>query len=539
MAGRSAPSATAARRVAVRVGLAAVRRPNPLESLSDWTRARRGKAAATKGKPKSKARPKAKPKAGRKTKVSAASGAAVKPAAKPRAPTPKAPKPPKPPKGPKRPREPLPRPDWRVVGAGAGLAGAAVLAWAVIAGPLAPDDGPEVETKVVTVAVETDDAADAPVGPLGFPLVATRNTTRVGGPDPASDAAAVALATHPRSPLAAPIEAAALVEDSSPYAGIAAASLAAQPLGAPLLIGGDELPEPTADALAKLNPKGGGPGEAAVYRIGEVPAPDGYTTEKVGGGSPAETANAVDELRTELIGDPGHIVVASGDEPGYAMPAAGWAARSGDPVLFTGKDEVPQATLDALERHEGVPVYVLGPPSVISENAVRQIERITSGVQRVGAEGRVANAIAFARYTDVDFGWNINDPGHGLVMANTARPLDATAAATLSASGKWGPLLVIETPATLPTELRDFLLDIKPGYETDPTRAVYNHVWLIGDSSAIGGRVQAEVDELAELAPISAAAAPPGGIGQPSGPEPEPDVQDDAGGSGDNGADQP
>ncbi len=68
-------------------------------------------------------------------------------------------------------------------------------------------------------------------------------------------------------------------------------------------------------------------------------------------------------------------------------------------------------------------------------------------MQRVGDEGRVANAIAFARYTDADFGWNINDPGHGLVIANTDRPLDATAAATLSASGKWGPLLVLETPA--------------------------------------------------------------------------------------------
>ena len=138
---------------------------------------------------------------------------------------------------------------------------------------------------------------------------------------------------------------------------------------------------------------------------------------------------------------------------------------------------------------------------------MREIERISPGVQRVGAEGRVANAIAFARYTDQDFGWNINDPGHGLVIASTSRPLDAAAAATLSASGKWGPLLLLETPATLPAELSDFLLDIKPGFSEDPTRAVYNHVWLIGDSGAVGGRVQAEVDELAELAPITAGGA--------------------------------
>ncbi len=191
------------------------------------------------------------------------------------------------------------------------------------------------------------------------------------------------------------------------------------------------------------------------------------------------------------------------------MPAAAWAARSGDPVLFSGAEEVPGATIEALRRHRGVPVYVLGPESVISDEAVREMERASPGIQRVGAEDPVANAIAFARYTDSTFGWNINDPGHGLVVANTSRPLDAAAAATLSASGKWGPLLLTDTADALPADLRSFLLDIKPGYESDPTRAVYNHVWLIGDTTQIGARVQAEIDELSELAPIGAAAGAP------------------------------
>ena len=66
-----------------------------------------------------------------------------------------------------------------------------------------------------------------------------------------------------------------------------------------------------------------------------------------------------------------------------------------------------------------------------------------------------------------------------------------------------------DTADALPAELRSFLLDIKPGYDDDPTRAVYNHVWLIGDASAIGGAVQAEVDELAELARDRPGAAGP------------------------------
>jgi hypothetical protein len=43
---------------------------------------------------------------------------------------------------------------------------------------------------------------------------------------------------------------------------------------------------------------------------------------------------------------------------------------------------------------------------------------------------------------------------------------------------------------------------VKPGYESDPTRAFYNHVWVIGDQEAIGVGEQAEIDSVAELAKI-------------------------------------
>jgi hypothetical protein len=443
----------------------------------------------------------------------------------------------------------LPRPpgnvDRRLLWGLGAAAGVALVAWA-LASLLGGDDEPEVETRVVTVAVESDEPEAAPVGPLGFPLVATRNTTRIGGPDPVTDAAAIALATHPRSPTAPPTEAAVLVDADDPYAGIAASVLAGPPLRAPILIGGSgELPVVTADALAKLAPQGGsGPADAAVYRVGDVAAPSGLSSEQVGSGSAAEIAADLEELRTRLFrAPPRHLLVASGEDAAYAMPAAAWAARSGDPVLFSGRDDVPEATLEALARHRGTPIYVLGPPSVISDEAVRELERVSPGVTRIGAEGPVANSVAFARFADSTFGWNINDPGHGLVIANGARPLDAAAAAPLSASGKWGPLLVLDAPGTLPEDLRTFLLDIKPGFEEDPTRAVYNHVWLIGDATAIGARVQAEVDELAELAevgpgaggPVGEAPATPAPAQPGRAPAPEAEPQPGQGGSGNRG----
>jgi hypothetical protein len=419
--------------------------------------------------------------------------------------------------------------DWRVAIAG-GVAVAAIVA-AVLIAVLSGGDEPEAETRVVTVAVASDDPEEAPVGTLGFPLVATRNTTRIGGPDAISDAAAAALATHPPAPDAEPIEAAILVADGNWQAGVAAAALAGPPLRAPLLIGDrGGVPDATVQALAQLKPRGGtGPADVAVYRVGGAAAPTDLQSEELDGSSPGDVAESIDKLRARLVGgEPAHILVASEEKPAYAMPAAAWSARSGDPVLFSGAKEVPGATIDALRRHRGVPVYVLGPESVISDEALREMERVSPGIRRVGEEGPVANAIAFARYSHSSFGWNINDPGHGLVLANTSRPLDAAAAATLSASGKWGPLLVTETADALPADLRSFLLDIKPGYESDPTRAVYNHIWLIGDASQIGARVQAEIDELAELAPVGRGTGPAPatddepGFPLPGGPESEP-----------------
>jgi hypothetical protein len=95
------------------------------------------------------------------------------------------------------------------------------------------------------------------------------------------------------------------------------------------------------------------------------------------------------------------------------------------------------------------------------------------------------------------------------VIANASRPLDAAAAAPLSASGKWGPLLVTESADVVPAPLRGFLLDIKPGYQSDPTRAFYNHAWLIGNNGALSVSFQAQIDEVLELVRIRTGAEQP------------------------------
>jgi hypothetical protein len=386
-------------------------------------------------------------------------------------------------------------------------------------GPAVATPAPRIIALEVPVPEET--------GELGFPEFATKNTTRVAGADPATDAAGVALAVHPSTGDLPGPDAVTLVNASEWQAGIAAASLVAAPVAAPVLVtGSDDVPELTAAALRALDPQGSAATAGRqVFAIGTAVRPEGFDSLELEGSDPADLAAEIDRLRERLAGKPSHLLVVSSEEPALAMPAAGWAARSGDPVLFAERDALPQATAEALERHDGVPVYVLAPQSAISAKTMKAIQKISPGAERIGAEDPVENAIEFARYASGSFGWNINDPGHGFVIANIERPLDAAAAAPLSASGTWGPLLVSDDAGAVPEALAEYLLDLKPGYAGDPTRAVYNHVWLIGDAEALSVDFQGRVDELAEVVPVTSGSGedalgpPPGRPESQPGPE--------------------
>ncbi len=80
---------------------------------------------------------------------------------------------------------------------------------------------------------------------LGYPAFATNNTTRIGGADPTSNAAAVALATFPSTTSAQRPAAVALVGEDDWQGAIAASVLMAAPVKAPVLISAQGgVPEP-------------------------------------------------------------------------------------------------------------------------------------------------------------------------------------------------------------------------------------------------------------------------------------------------------
>ena len=339
---------------------------------------------------------------------------------------------------------------------------------------------------------------------LGFPAFATKNTTRVGGADPIADAAGVAQAIYPARSRDTRPAAVTLVDVKDWRAAISAAQLMSRPLRAPLLLSeGDKLPDATQSALDALGPTGAEKaGKAQVIRVGKTATPKGLRSSDLEGADPSELAQAIDRLHTAAAGAPTRaVVVAPSSAPEFAMPAAAWAAKAGDPVLWADRDRLPPATKAAIVAHRRPRIYVLGPASAISDKVLKQLGDLGTA-RRVSAAEPVANAIAFARFTDGRFGWNAVDPGHGLVFASAKRPVDAAAAAPLSGAGTYGPLLLVTDANALPRPLQDYLLDIQPGYDADPVRGVYNHGWIVGDEAALSVDVQSRIDALLEIQPV-------------------------------------
>ena len=375
-------------------------------------------------------------------------------------------------------------------------------------------------TSVQTVTVGVPSQAPQAVQQLGFPSLATKNTTRVDGADPAADAAGVALAVYPSAAAGTHPFAVTLAPEDDWPAAIAASVLMSAPIRAPVLLSGSiALPAATAAALKLLAPAGSGSiGGARVIRVGAVPPVGNAHAASITGSDPYTLAAGIDRFVSAAAGRASpDVVVASATAPAYAMPAAGWAAESGDPVLYVNARGVPGATRQALQSHQHPHIYVLGPASVIPDSVLAQLAHYGT-VKRVGGADPAANAVAFAIYRDPacpygqpcahvpgSFGWAMRSPGHGYTLLNASRPLDAAASAALSASGDYGPQLLLENASTLPRAVLNFFLDYAtPGYTQEgPTAAVYNHGWVIGDQRQISVPVQAQIDNLLEAVPQS------------------------------------
>lgn len=376
------------------------------------------------------------------------------------------------------------------------LALAATLAFAGCGGK-GSDDAAKGDRPALAAAGDDDRAAES----LGFPGFATKNTTRVAGADATATAAAVARAVFPDA--ARKPEAVALVNAGDWRSALAASVLMAEPIRAPLLYAeGASLPAASREALDALDPTGSAPaGNGEVIRVGNVPRPADRKSTDLRGANPYALSRAIVGLVTAARRrPPDRVLLVPADNPGLAAPAAAFAAKAGVPILFSFRDRLPPETKDALEALDRPQIMVLGPSKVISPKVTGPLRKLGT-ISRTGGQEPVTNALEFARFRVGDFGWGISSSGHGFVFVRANRPLDSAAAAPLSASGSYGPQVVLDTGRGLPKPVQQYLLDTQPGFRTDPSAAVFNHAWIVGDSEAISVPVQARIDVLTEITP--------------------------------------
>jgi hypothetical protein len=349
---------------------------------------------------------------------------------------------------------------------------------------------------------------------VGTAATATRNTTRLGGGGAVADAAAVARTAYPGLTVTTRPRAVVIANAGDWPAALVASSLASAPLGAPLLYAqAGKLPLVSSQTLAGLRPTGAGAlGGAQVLLLGAaIEAPTGYRTRGATSANPYSLAVSVAQLLSIVRGaEPRQVIVVAAEAPrALAMPAAGLAAQSGAPILFVTRTNVPAATAAELRSLGRPSIYTVG-STAISEAVLAKLSRF-GPVKRAESRARedataAGNAVAVSRFADGSFGWGVVEPGHGLVFANATRPFDAPAAAILSATGDYAPLLLLEEADAVPPVLSAYLSDIQPAApRSQPVKGVYNHGWLIGGERAISARAQAELDAMLEIAPHSAA----------------------------------
>ena len=232
------------------------------------------------------------------------------------------------------------------------------------------------------------------------------------------------------------------------------------------------------------------------YKTAVVEGDDAYRARRRGG--PLLLGRARAAIRS--------VVLYSGEEAAFAMPAAAWAARSGDAALPVERDSVP-APRAALREHGKPNVYVLGPERAVSNKVVAR-----SG--RAGEHGRPhlrarppwstrSRSPATARGTSA---------GAWRCRATTSPwrtrrgPWTRPPPRRWPAAGVFAPLLLTDQAADLPRALESYLLSVQPGYELDPGQAVYNRVWILGDEDALSLDAQARLDRITELIPVQATA---------------------------------
>ena len=218
--------------------------------------------------------------------------------------------------------------------------------------------------------------------------------------------------------------------------------------------------------------------------------------------NPAALAASVDATTATISGSPTTNILLVSEDPGFAIPAAYWAAQSGDTVLFAN-DELPEATREALSRRNGeARIYTLG-----VDGAALGLDEFGT-YKNLSANNKITAALEMAEFYDEDndfgwgfdlnnFGWRVN-AHYNFVLANQELPEMAIAGVSLGRFGKFGPLLWTDRDR-IPTLVNQYLWKAKTEYYTNPVEGPFNHAWILGDYDIIDSAVQGRTNTSQEI----------------------------------------
>lgn len=335
-----------------------------------------------------------------------------------------------------------------------------------------------------------------------------KNVTRLNTNDPLQMAVLTSQtiwpATHKENQPGAVI----LVPVNEWQLGIASADLIHHPNNGPILfIEKEKVPEMTLKEIKRLNPLGTKDG-TQIMVMEDVSASileqlKDYKVKQIKETDPAIFAKDVDKEYADITGSyPNSVIIGSSEEEGrlYTTPAVNWISHMPEPILYTEKNKVPEATIEALKmRKDKANIYLLGPEKIISKEVEKELSKYGK-VTRISGETPVENSIAFAKFKDekTKFGWGFTKPGHGVSFVSN-KTLDlAVAGAPFSHMGKHAPVIFLEEgEASRP--VYDFLATIQPKFKDDPTLGPYNHGFLLGSTSDISFETQGILDERLEI----------------------------------------
>lgn len=361
-----------------------------------------------------------------------------------------------------------------------------------------------------SVPTENPSASSQPQASNPLPWMATKNTTRVNTSDPAEAAVLVSqmlwTATNEQNRPGAVI----LVNPAEWQIAAVSADLIHFPNNGPLLFTAkDSIPELTLNEMKRLQPTGAVENQGIqVILVGDLDKSVieqaqslGFKTDHIQAANAADYGKVIDAYYAKAAGEVTQsVVIGSMDHPEFTLPAVNWISHMEEPLLYVRKDEVPQATVEALATRNGqAHMYVLGPENVVSravEEELKQYGKVT----RIAGEDAFDNAIAFAKFKDKDtqFGWGINKPGHNLSFIPAGDLGLALAAAPFSHLGKHAPMLWTDKDQ-MPPSVMNYVMSIQPKYDLSPAEGPFNHAWLAGAVDQLTKAAQAEIDDMLEI----------------------------------------